>query len=88
MDFSNYLTPVNIAMAVLGLIAVVLLTYRYMYSPPPPPTKETFGSTSPGTLQQLSSSHVPTEEDNEHGDEERKREMAESDDMTHEQPPL
>jgi hypothetical protein len=86
MDFSNYLTPVNIAIAVLGLIAVVLLTYRYMYSPPP--TKETFGSTSPGTLQQLSSSHVPTEEDNEHGDEERKREIAESDDMTHEQPPL
>ena len=86
MDFSNYLTPVNIAIAVLGLIAVVLLTYRYMYSLPP--TKETFGSTSPGTLQQLSSSHVPTEEDNEHGDEERKREIAESDDMTREQPSL
>jgi hypothetical protein len=84
MDFSNYLTPVNIIIAVLGLISVVLLTYRFMYSPPPPPTKETFGSTSPGTLQQLSSSHVPTEEDNE----EHKRTMAESDDMTREQPSL
>ena len=87
MDFSNYLTPVNIAVAVLGLIVAVLLTYRYMYSSPPP-TKETFGSTSPGTLQQLSSSHVPTEEDAERGTEERKRAIAESDDMTREQPPL
>ena len=86
MDFSNYLTPINIIIAVLGLISVVLLAYRFMY--PPSPIKDTFTSTNPGTLQQLSSSNVPTEEDDEQHSEEGKRTMAESDDMTREQPSL
>jgi uncharacterized ion transporter superfamily protein YfcC len=81
MDFSNYITPVSIAIGVLVLIVIVLLAYRYMYpSRVSAPTTETFVT---DTKNEDVSSGGDTETD-----EDKKRQLLEADDMTHEQPPL
>ena len=49
---------------------------------------EGFGATSPGTMDQLSSSHVPTEEDEEAAAASMVQAQNEADDMTHEQAPV
>lgn len=80
MDFSNYITPVSITIGVLALIVIVLLAYRYLYpSRVSAPTTETFVANSKDTEIAPNSDDV---------DEDKKRQLLEADDMTHEQPPL
>lgn len=80
MDFSNYITPVSITIGVLALIVIVLLAYRYLYpSRVGAPTTETFVANSKDTEIAPNSDDV---------DEDKKRQLLEADDMTHEQPPL
>lgn len=47
------LTNPYILLAIIGLVTLLVVTNQ----------KEGFGSTSPGTMVQLQTSHVPTEED-------------------------
>ena len=80
MDFSNYITPVSITIGVLALIVIVLLAYRYLYpSRVGAPTTETFVANTKDTEIAPNSDDV---------DEDKKRQLLEADDMTHEQPPL
>ena len=78
---------------ILGIVAVLVLLalggYFMMRSGSKPVAKEEgFGATSPGTMQQLASSHVPTEEDEEAVAASMVQAQNEADDMTSEQPPV
>ena len=80
MDFINYITPVSITIGLLALIVIVLLAYRYLYpSRVGAPTTETFVANTKDTEIAPNSDDV---------DEDKKRQLLEADDMTHEQPPL
>lgn len=84
-DVSTLSWPV---LAGVVLVAVVIVATAYYVFASRRSAAEGFGATSPGTMTQLASSHVPTEEDEEALKHAAQQAQHEADDMTRDGPPV
>lgn len=82
-DLRTFSLPV-----IAGIVFAVAVIAYYVFAVRRNTATEAFGATSPGTMTQLATSHVSTEEDEEELKHAAQQAQHEADDMTQDAPPL